>query len=87
MPSGRSTPTIDTTLRNSLTPRSRQSRWCWSGVDSEELEWSGEVASVVAECGGYVGFSCQVQDADGEVAEAGHGVGSVVVRVCEASSP
>lgn len=44
----------------------------WSGVDSEECEWSGEVACGRAERGGDVGVACQPQGADGEVAEADH---------------
>ena len=50
-------------------PRSRQSRWCWSRVDSEELERSDDVTSGLAECCGDVGFPGQAQGADGEVSE------------------
>jgi hypothetical protein len=39
--------------------RSRQSRWCWSGMDSEECEWSGGFAGGRAKRGGDVGVPGQ----------------------------
>ena len=45
--------------------------------DAEEWQDAGGVAGVVAQRGGEVAVAAEAQDADGQVAQAGHGPGGV----------
>jgi hypothetical protein len=47
------------------------------GCDAEEWQDSGGVAGVAAQGCGDVAVAVGAQDADGEVAQAGHGAGGV----------
>ena len=54
--------------------------------DAEEGQDSGGVAGVAAQRGGDVAVPVPPEDADGEVAQAGHGSWAVPVRTWLASS-